>query len=94
MLRSPIIECSSMTALPKRRACRMKRSPRIVVQRAAAKPSLDVPVVELHIDVGSLSPGDLDPRRGSLLVRRGKGGRAARSAWTPGAGSNSIHGSR
>jgi site-specific recombinase XerD len=41
----------------------------------------------------SLGERDLDPRRGSLLVRNGKGGRAARSAWTPGAGSSCGPGS-
>jgi integrase len=38
----------------------------------------------------ALSEADLDPRRGSLLVRRGKGGRAAKRAWTTGAGSSST----
>jgi site-specific recombinase XerC len=32
---------------------------------------------------------DLDPDRGSVLVRRGKEDAAARSAWMPGAGSTS-----
>ena len=36
----------------------------------------------------ALSESDLDRRRGALLVRRGKGDAAARSAWTSGAGSN------
>src|SRR5215212_2193932 len=40
----------------------------------------------------ALSEGDLDHRRGSLLVRRGKGGRRARSAWRPGAGNSSSPG--
>ena len=34
----------------------------------------------------ALTEADLDARRGSLLVRRGKGGRAARLAWTTGRG--------
>ena len=41
----------------------------------------------------ALTEGDLDQRRGSLLVRSGKGGAAARSAWTRGAGNNSTRGS-
>ena len=41
----------------------------------------------------ALTEGDLDQRRGSLLVRRGKGGAAARSAWTHGDGNNYSHGS-
>jgi integrase len=40
----------------------------------------------------ALTEGDLDHRRGSLLVRRGREGVAARSAWTRGAGSNSSPG--
>jgi hypothetical protein len=35
-----------------------------------------------------LGERDLDPRRGSLLVRNGKGGRPARSEWRAGAGSS------
>src|SRR5881398_3604012 len=31
---------------------------------------------------------DLDPRRGSVLVRRGKAANAVKSAWTTGASSN------
>jgi hypothetical protein len=41
----------------------------------------------------ALTEADLDQRRGSLLVRRGKGGRAARSAWTTGPGKSSSPGS-
>jgi integrase len=42
----------------------------------------------------ALTEGDLDQRRGSLLIRHGKGGRAAaRSAWTRGDGTNSGPGS-
>ena len=37
----------------------------------------------------ALGEADLDRRRGSLLVRRGKGGRAARSARTSGPENNS-----
>ncbi len=40
----------------------------------------------------ALAEADLDPRRGSLLVRRGKAAAAARSAWTTGPGSSSHHG--
>jgi integrase len=40
----------------------------------------------------ALGEADLERRRGSLLVRRGKGGAAARSAWTSGPGNNSSHG--
>ena len=40
----------------------------------------------------ALAESDLDPRRGSILVRCGKGGSAARLAWTPGPGSNSLRG--
>src|SRR5215217_1370707 len=36
----------------------------------------------------ALGEADLDPRRGSLLVRRGKGGAAGKSAWTTGPGSS------
>jgi integrase len=36
----------------------------------------------------ALTERDLDQRRGSILVRSGKGGVAARSAWTSGAGSS------
>jgi integrase len=43
----------------------------------------------------TLTEADLDHRRGSLLVRRGKGaGAAAKSAWTPGAGNTSCPGLR
>ena len=42
----------------------------------------------------SLAEPDLDHRRGSLLVRRGKGGRRAKSAWTSGGGSSWRPGSR
>jgi integrase len=41
----------------------------------------------------ALTEGDLDQRRGSLLIRRGKGGPAERSAWTRGDGRNSGPGS-
>jgi integrase len=41
----------------------------------------------------ALAEADLDQRRGALLVRRGKGGRRARLAWTPGGGRNSGPGS-
>ena len=34
----------------------------------------------------ALAESDLDPRRGALLVRRGKAAGAAKSVWTPGAG--------
>jgi hypothetical protein len=34
----------------------------------------------------ALSEHNLDPQRGSVLVRCGKGGRRARSEWTAGAG--------
>ncbi len=40
----------------------------------------------------ALTEGDLDQRRGSLLVRRARAGAVARSAWTPGAGNNSTPG--
>lgn len=36
---------------------------------------------------------DLDPRRGALLVRRGKGAGAARQAWTTGVGNSCAPGS-
>ena len=36
----------------------------------------------------ALAEADLDPRRGSLLVRRGKGGRRRGSGWTTGRGSS------
>src|SRR4051794_36529971 len=42
----------------------------------------------------ALAEADLDPRRGSLLVRRGRAAGAARSAWTTGPGSSSNYGSR
>nr|MDQ3350220.1 site-specific integrase [Acidobacteriota bacterium] len=35
-----------------------------------------------------LREGDLEPNRGALLVREGKGAAVARSGWTSGAGSN------
>src|SRR3954463_14765003 len=35
---------------------------------------------------------DLDPRRGSVLVRRGKGGRRREVAWTTGVSNNSSRG--
>ena len=41
----------------------------------------------------ALTEGDLDERRGSLLIRHGRVGAAARSAWTPGGGTNSGPGS-
>jgi integrase len=41
----------------------------------------------------ALAESDLDPRRGALLVRRGRAAGAARSVWTPGAGRNCNHGS-
>jgi integrase len=41
----------------------------------------------------ALTEGDLDQRRGSLLIPRGKAGAAARSAWTRGDGKNSGPGS-
>jgi integrase len=40
----------------------------------------------------ALGESDLERRRGSLLVRRGKGGVDARSAWTTGPGNNSSPG--
>jgi hypothetical protein len=40
----------------------------------------------------ALTQGDLDQRRGSLLVRRGKGGRRQGSAWTHGDGNSSSPG--
>ena len=40
----------------------------------------------------ALSEHDLDPHRGSILVRRGKGGRRGRSAWTSGASSSFVPG--
>ena len=40
----------------------------------------------------ALTEGDLDPRRGAVLVRRGKGGVVARSARTHGDGSSSSPG--
>jgi integrase len=36
----------------------------------------------------ALTESDLDPNRGAILVRRGKGGKRARSAWTAGRGSS------
>jgi site-specific recombinase XerD len=42
----------------------------------------------------ALAEADLDPRRGSLLVRRGKGGRRREVGMTTGRGSSSNHGSR
>jgi hypothetical protein len=41
----------------------------------------------------ALTEGDLDQRRGSLLIRRARAGAAARSAWTRGDGKNSGPGS-
>ena len=40
----------------------------------------------------ALTEGDLDQRRGSLLVGAARAGAVARSAWTPGAGKNSGRG--
>jgi integrase len=40
----------------------------------------------------ALGEADLDSRRGSVLVRRGKGGRRARSAWTTGPGNSCSRG--
>jgi integrase len=40
----------------------------------------------------ALAEHDLDPRRGSLLVRNGKGGKREKSGWTSGAGSSCAHG--
>jgi integrase len=40
----------------------------------------------------NLTELDLDPRRGSVLVRRGKRAASARSAWTTGASSSSSRG--
>jgi hypothetical protein len=40
----------------------------------------------------ALLESDLDSRRGSILVRRGKGGSAERSGWTRGGGSSSARG--
>jgi hypothetical protein len=42
----------------------------------------------------ALAEADLDPRRGSLPVRRGKAAGAARSGWTTGGGSSLSPGSR
>jgi integrase len=41
----------------------------------------------------ALTEGDVDQRRGSLLIRHARVGAAARSAWTPGDGRNSDPGS-
>ena len=41
----------------------------------------------------ALSESDLDPAGGAVLVRRGKAGSGARSAWTAGRGSTSSPGS-
>jgi len=41
----------------------------------------------------ALAEGDLDPGRGSLLVRRGKGGRRREVGMDAGPGSNCSHGS-
>jgi integrase len=41
----------------------------------------------------ALAEHDLDPRRGSLLVRRGWAGSGARSAWTTGSGNGCAPGS-
>jgi len=40
----------------------------------------------------ALAENDLDPRRGSLLVRNGKGAAGERSGWTSGAGSSCARG--
>ncbi len=40
----------------------------------------------------ALTEPDLDPRRGSLLVRHGKVAVAARSGWTPGGGNSCAPG--
>jgi integrase len=40
----------------------------------------------------ALAETDLDPRRGALIVRRGKGGNDARSGWTAGRGNSSSPG--
>jgi integrase len=40
----------------------------------------------------ALSERDLDPRRGSVLVRQGKGVSDARRGWTPGASSSCAPG--
>ena len=40
----------------------------------------------------ALTEGDLDPRRGAVLGRRGKGGAVAKSAWTHRDGSSSSLG--
>jgi integrase len=40
----------------------------------------------------ALAENDLDPRRGSLLVRNGKAAAGARSGWTSGAGSSCARG--
>ena len=42
----------------------------------------------------ALQESDLDPGRGAVLVRRGKGGSDVRSGWTAGHGTSSTHGSR
>jgi site-specific recombinase XerD len=42
----------------------------------------------------ALQESDLDQPRGAVLVRRGKGGNAAKLAWTAGRGISSVHGSR
>src|SRR5450631_1212671 len=42
----------------------------------------------------ALQESDLDRTRGAVLVRRGKGGKRARSGWTVGRGSSSTRGSR
>ncbi len=42
----------------------------------------------------ALSEHDLDPRRGSVLVRRGRAGAGVRSGWMPGLGRICGHGSR
>jgi site-specific recombinase XerD len=43
-------------------------------------------------EVLALAETDLDRSRGVVLVRRGKGEKRARSAWTAGPGCNSIRG--
>jgi hypothetical protein len=52
-------------------------------------------VIRVRIDrvATALAEADLDRRRGSLLLRRGRAAAAARSAWTTGRGSSSRHGS-
>jgi site-specific recombinase XerD len=40
----------------------------------------------------ALAESDLDPSRGAILVRHGKGGKRRKVAWTAGLGSNSRPG--